>query len=140
MSRLFVSATEAALVAAFVQAAAAAGTPHGPPFEFGGVARHGPYTVKIDGNGDVMAIGNGGLSRLGVTHLGPSQIAALNADARTAHFGSLPTTTRCSDAQANPTTWVRIGSKKVTVHGPCLPAYQHLFKALVRTVRFYSSG
>jgi hypothetical protein len=140
MSKLFMSAAVATLVAAATQTATFAGTPHGPPFQFGGTARHGPYTVTIDSQGDVTATGNGGLSRIGVTHLGPTQDAALNADARAAHFGSLPAMTHCSNAQANSTTWVRIASKKVSVHGACLPAYQHLFNALVKSVNFYSSG
>jgi len=140
MSRLFVSAIVAGLVAAVGQVTAAAGMPHGPPFAFGGTARHGPYTVTIDSNGDVTTTGNGGLSRIGVTHLGSSQIAALNADARAARFGSLPAMTRCPNAQANSTTWVRIANKKVSVHGGCVPGYQQLFKALVKSVNFFSSG
>lgn len=138
MSRSVVSATVAVLVAAVGATAAAAATPHGPPFEFGGIARQGAYTVTIDANGDVTTTGNGGLSRIGRTHLAPSQIASLNADAQAARFGSFPPTTRCPNAQANSTTWVRIASKKVTVHGTCLPGYRRLLNALVTTVHFYS--
>jgi hypothetical protein len=114
--------------------------PHGPPFAFGGVARHGPYTVSIDTTGLVRATGNGGLSRLGVSHLDASEIAALNRIARAARFGSMPALTQCPAAAPNSTTWIRIGVKKVTVRGACLPAYQRVFKAFVRAVKFFSSG
>jgi hypothetical protein len=140
VTRLWVGALLAAFAGGVGLAAADVGVPKGPPFAFGGVAAHGPYTVTIDASGLVRATGNGGLSRLGVSHLGRPQVAELNRVARAARFGSLPALTRCPAAQANSTTWVSIGSKKVTVHGACLPAYQRVFKTLVATVHFFSSG
>jgi hypothetical protein len=88
----------------------------------------------------VHATGNGGLTRIGRPQLAPTELAALNRSATGARFGSLPALTRCTAATAASTTWIRVGSKKVTVDGACLPAYQRLFKALVAAVHFYTSA
>jgi hypothetical protein len=120
-------------------AAAASVTPHGPPFSFGGIGPHGAYTVNIDINGSVHAAGNGGLTRVGSPLLAPTQLNALNRSATLAHFGGFRSLTRCAGALAASTTWIRIGSKKVTVTGTCLPAYQRLFKAFVAATHFHAS-
>jgi hypothetical protein len=115
-------------------------TQHRPPFAFGGLASHGNYTVVIATDGSVRATGDGGLTRLGMPHLSRSQLAALSKSVTRAHFGSLPASTRCVGATPATTTWVRIGSKKVTVAGQCRAAYQRLFKAFVTATHLALSG
>jgi dipeptidyl aminopeptidase/acylaminoacyl peptidase len=115
-------------------------TPHGPPFAFGGLASHGLYSIVIATDGSVRATGDGGLTRLGVPHLAPSQLAALNRSITHAHFGSLPSSTRCVGATPATTTWIRVGSKKVTVAGTCLTAYQRLFTTFVKATHLTLSG
>jgi len=134
MHRLIVSIAVATTVASVVQAAAAE-TPHG--FAFGGNGPHGPYVVQVNADGSVHASGDDGLTRA-ATQITASQLAALDRRAVRAHFGSLPAHTRCSGATKNTTTWIKVGSKKVTVAGSCLVAYQQLWKALVTATRFYS--
>jgi hypothetical protein len=132
----------AVCISAFVTAAsvalsAAASTPHGPPFAFGGVGAHGAYTVSIAADGSVHATGDDGLTRA-AAQLPPSRLVAIDRRATLARFGGFPNLKRCSGATARSTTWIRIGSKKVTVVGTCLPAYQRLWKALVAATDFYS--
>ena len=97
---------------------------------------HGPYTVSVTTDGSVHATGADGLTR-SATQITPAQLAALEGRAALAHFDSMPTFTRCPGATARSTTWIRIGSKKVTVAGTCLPAYQQLRKAFVAVTHFY---
>ena len=129
-----------ALCAAVLWVAQAAGgvAQHGRSVAFGGIGPHGAYTVRIAADGYVQATGNGGLTRVGAPQLAPTQLAALDRNAALDHFGSFPDLTRCTGATAASTTWIRIGSKKVTVVGICLPAYQRLFKAFVAATRFYA--
>jgi hypothetical protein len=134
MRRLFVSIVMAAAVVSVVQAAAG-DTPHG--FVFGGNGPHGPYVVQINADGSVHASGDDGLTRA-TTQITTSQLAALDRRAARVHFGSFPAHTRCSGATKNTTTWIKFGSKKVTVAGSCLVAYQQLWKALVTATQFYS--
>jgi hypothetical protein len=115
--------------------------PHGPPFAFGGGAAHGPYAVTVAIDGSVHVTGSEGLMRIGVTQLGPARIAALNRLTLTVRFASLPAVTHCSGPPSNSTTsWIRVGRKKVTVHGACLSGYQRLLRALKGAVHLTSSG
>ena len=134
----------AVCISAFVTAAsvalsAAASTPHGPPFAFGGVGPHGAYTVSIAADGSVHATGDEGLIRT-ASQLLPSRLVAIDRSATLARFGGFPNLKRCPGATARSATWIRIGSKKVTVVGTCLPAYQRLWKALVAATGLYSGG
>lgn len=138
MPRIFVSIVVVTAVASGVQSAAA-GQPHGPPFAFGGYRPHGAYVVRIDGDGSVHASGGGGLTRAAV-QVSSSQLVALDRRATRARFGSFPAYTRCSGATTNTTTWIRIGSKKVTVAGTCFDAYQQLWKAFVAATHLFFSG
>jgi hypothetical protein len=112
---------------------------HGPPFAFGGNGPHGAYVVRIKGDGSVHASGDDGLTRA-AAQITASQLAALERGSTRAHFGALPSYTRCSGSTRNATTWIQIGSKKVTVAGTCLAAYQKLWKALVAATHFFMSG
>jgi hypothetical protein len=125
-----------------VAGAQAAGSraPQGPPFAFGGSAVHGPYIVTVATDGSVRVTGSAGLMRIGVTRLDSARIAALNRLALNVRFGTLPAVTHCSVTSSKPTSWVRIGAKKVTVHGTCLSGYQRLLKALRAAVHLTSSG
>jgi hypothetical protein len=136
--RLFLFIAVLTAAASTVQSATA-GEPHGPPFAFGGNGPLGPYVVAIGRDGSVHASGDGGLTRA-ATHIASSQLAALDRRAARAHFGSFPAHTRCSGATKRTTTWIQIGSKKVTVAGTCLDAYQHLWKAFVAATDFFMSG
>jgi hypothetical protein len=106
---------------------------------FGGLGPHGAYTVTIAADGSVRATGNGGLARVGVPRLSPSQLASLNRSATAAHFGSLPPVTRCPGVTPSTTTWIHVGTRKVSVAGPCVSAYQRLLKAFVAATRFFMS-
>ena len=107
-----------------------------PRFAFGGVGVHGPYTVSIASDGSVHATGAEGLIR-SASHITLVQLAALDRRATLARFTSLPTLTRCPGATARSTTWIRIGSKKVTVVGTCLPAYQKLRSAFLTATNLF---
>jgi hypothetical protein len=133
--RLVASVVVFTAVTSVVQSAAAQ-TPRG--FVFGGNGPHGPYVVQINADGSVHASGDDGLTRA-TTQITASQLAALDSRAIRAHFGSFPAHTRCGGATKNTTTWIKLGSKKVTVAGTCLDAYQRLWKALVTATRFYAS-
>jgi hypothetical protein len=135
MRRLLVSIAVFAAGASAVQSAAAQ-TAHG--IVFGGNGPHGPYVVQINADGSVHASGDDGLTRA-TTQITPSQLAALDRRAARVHFGSFPAHTRCSGATKNTTTWIKVGSKEVTVAGTCLAAYQQLWKALVTATQFYAS-
>ena len=138
MRRFFVSIATFTAVASAGQSAAAV-TPHGPPFAFGGNGPHGAYIVQVVGDGSVHVSGDDGLTRA-ATQISPSQLVVLNSRAVHLHFGSFPPYTRCSGATSHTTTWIRIGSKKVTVAGTCLDAYQQLWKAFVAVTHFFMSG
>jgi hypothetical protein len=138
MRRLLVSIVILTAVTSVVQSAAAT-TPHGPPFTFGGNGLHGAYVVQVNADGSVHASGDGGLTRA-ATRVSSSQLVALDRRATRAHFGKFPSYTRCSGATRYTTTWIRIGSKKVTVAGICLDAYQQLWKAFVGATHFFMSG
>jgi hypothetical protein len=138
--RLGASACVAVVVVAAGHAARGR-APQGPPFAFGGSAVHGPYIVTVAADGSVHVRGGAGLMRIGATQLGSARIAALNRLALNVRFGSLPTVTHCSATPSNATpSWIRVGSKKVTVYGTCLPGYQRLLKALRAAVHLFSSG
>lgn len=108
---------------------------------FGGIGTLGPYTVTIVADGSVHATGDGGLTRVGAPQLSAAQLAALNRSVVLSHFGSLPALTRCPGATPYTTTWIRVGSKKVTVAGvECSGAYQRLHKAFLAATRFYASS
>jgi hypothetical protein len=138
MRRLLVSIAIFTAVASAVQSATAE-TPHGPPFTFGGNGLHGAYAVQVNADGSVHASGDGGLTRA-ATRISSRQLVALDRRATRGHFGNFPTYTRCSGATRYTTTWIRIGSKKVTVAGTCLDAYQQLWKAFVAATHFFMSG
>jgi hypothetical protein len=138
MRGLVVSVAVLTAVASGVESAAA-GQPHGPPFAFGGNGPHGAYVVRIHGDGSVHASGDGGLTRA-ATQVTSSELVSLDRRAVRAHFGSLPSYTRCNGAARNTTTWIEVGSKKVTVAGTCLDAYQQLWKAFVASTHFFMSG
>jgi hypothetical protein len=120
--------------------AAAALPPKGPPFAFGGTGPYGAYTVVIKADGSVQASGNGGLTRVGAPHLGPAQLASLNRSVTHSGFGGMLAATHCPQGTSGSATWIRVGSKTVTVEGTCRLAYQRLFKALVATTRFFMSS
>jgi hypothetical protein len=138
MRRLVVSIAILTAVASAVQTATAK-TPHGPPFTFGGNGLHGAYVVQLNVDGSVHASGDGGLTRA-ATRVSSSQLVALDRRATRVHFGEFPSSTRCSGATRYTTTWIRIGSKKVTVAGICLDPYQQLWKAFVAATHFFMSG
>lgn len=121
-----------------VGAASAAG-PKAPPFAFGGVSRVGAYAVTVTADGSVHATGAEGLTRVGAPRLTPAQLAALNRSVGLAHFGALPALTRCPGRSSGSTSWIRVGSKKVTVDGACVPVFHQLFRTFVTATRFYVS-
>jgi hypothetical protein len=137
MRRLFVL-TVAFTAFASVGQSATAVTPHGPPFAFGGNGLHGPYIVHVNGDGSVQTSGDEGLTRA-ATQISPSQLVALNSRAAHVHFGSFPPYTRCTGGTRLTTTWIQVGSKKVTVAGTCIDAYQQLWRALVAATHFFRS-
>ena len=133
--RMVLSVAVFAAVASVSQSAAAA-TPHG--FTFGGNALHGSYVVQVNADGSVHVSGDDGLTR-STTQISESEVVALDQRAKRAHFGGFPAYTHCSRATKLTTTWIRIGSKKVTVAGTCFAAYQQLRTAFVTATRFYLS-
>lgn len=122
---------------AFVVQSAGADTPRG--FAFGGNGPHGAYVVQVSADGSIHASGAEGLTR-SASQIALSQLVAFDRRATRMHFGSFPAYTRCIGATRRTTTWIRIGSKKVTVAGTCFVAYQQLWKAVVTATRFYVSG
>ena len=77
-----------------------------------------------------------GAAQIGRAKLSRIQLGELNRLAATGAFGTLPPMTRCPAALPDvATTFIRVGPRKVSVHGTCVPAFRQLWAALARAVR-----
>ena len=125
-------ALAAVLAAAALVPAAGASQQRGFAFgRSGGNIR--PFRVVITTDGGVTVTG---AARIGRMHLTRVQLGVVNRIAATGSFGSLPRTTSCAGTLPDvATTFIRVGPRTVTVHGSCVPEFQHLWAALVHAVK-----
>ena len=119
---------------ALALASPAAGAATGSGYSFG---RQGgniiPFTVTVSARGRVHATGP---VKVGRTHLSAAQLAAVAGAARSAGFASLPTQTLCPGTLPDvAATFVAVGSKRVMVHGNCVPRYAKVWNALSAAVK-----
>lgn len=92
-----------------------------------------PFRVVIATDGTVRVSGPVTVGRRKVARL---QLGELNRLAATSGFDTLPPRTSCPQTLPDVAeTYIRVGPLTVHVHGPCVAAYQRLWKALGRAVR-----
>jgi len=92
-----------------------------------------PFTVSISNDGVVHTTGAVTVRRQKLTLL---QIAALNRVAATNGFSAMPAATNCPGTLPDvAATFVRVGARKVQVHGACVAAYQRVWTALAHAVK-----
>src|SRR5215467_13664264 len=125
-----------ALGVAVLVPSAGASTKTGFAFgRFGGSIR--PYTVVISTGGTVrtscpVQVRHVQLSRI--------QLGELNKLAATSAFATMPKATTCPGVLPDvASTFIRVGPRRVAVHGSCAKDYQQLWKALVQAVRLVQS-
>jgi hypothetical protein len=124
----------APLAAAVLVAGVPSGGAAGTAYEFGRAGGNIlPYTVTISASGVVRASGPVAVGR---TRLDASRLAALHRLVLTLRFAALPARTLCTgtlpDAAA---TFIRVGARRVLVHGGCVPRYTRLWLALDKAVQ-----
>lgn len=124
----------AAAVALAVVAGAGAATVPAQGFAFGRVGGNIiPFTVTISAGGRVRSQGPVRIGRHTLTH---AQLVALAAVAARAHFSTLPPTTECPGTLPDvASTFVRVGTRTVRVHGGCVPRYTRVWNALNAAVK-----
>lgn len=92
-----------------------------------------PFSVSITNDGAVQTTGP---VTVGRKHLSRLQIAALNRMAALNGFSSLPRLTACPGTLPDvAATFVRVGPRRVQVHGRCMPAFERVYNALVHAVK-----
>lgn len=91
-----------------------------------------PYTVTIAAGG---AVHTSGPVTVGQRHLSATKLAALRRLAQRTGFSTLPLSKSCAGALPDvASTFIRVGSRTVRVHGSCLEAYNRFWLALTRAV------
>lgn len=127
----------ALLAAAVVAAGAPADAAGQTAYAFGRTGGNiRPYTVTISTAGVVRTSGP---VSVGLRRLDARQLATLHRLAVTVRFATLPATTLCAGTLPDVgATFVRVGSRRVLVHGDCVPRYARLWGALTRAVRLSS--
>jgi hypothetical protein len=91
-----------------------------------------PYTVTISASGVVRTVGPVSVGR---KQLRAKQLATLRRLVLLAHFASLPKTTLCAGVLPDfASTFIRVGTRRVLVHGDCVTRYAGLWLALSRAV------
>jgi hypothetical protein len=92
-----------------------------------------PYAVSIASDGRVRVSGPATTARAKLT---AAQLASLDRAAADARFASLPAMTNCPGTLPDvATTFIRVGTKTVRVHGDCVARYAKLFTALSHAVK-----
>jgi hypothetical protein len=96
-----------------------------------------PYTVSIATDGLIHSSGPVTAGRM---KLSAAQLASLDRAVAATRFASLPAMTNCPGTLPDiATTFIRVGTKTVRVHGSCVPRFSKLFTALSDAVKL-SSG
>ncbi len=123
-----------ALTAVAAAVTASGGGAAGRGFAFGRIGGNiRPYTVTIASGGAVRVSGP---VTVGRRQLDATQLAALTRAAAEARFAALPGSTQCAGTLPDvASTFIRVGARRVRVHGSCLPRYNRLWRALGRAVR-----
>jgi hypothetical protein len=92
-----------------------------------------PFTVTISNDGVVRSTG---AVTVGTKKLTRLQIAVLNRVAAANGFGAMPPATNCAGTLPDvAATYVRVGPRRVQVHGACVPAYRRVWNALSHAVK-----
>ena len=92
-----------------------------------------PYTVTISATGVVRASGP---IAVGTKRLKPTQLATLRRLAVKLRFGALPAKTLCTGTLPDvAATFIRVGSRRVLVHGECVARYTRFWLALSKAVQ-----
>ena len=124
----------AAVAVAAAATAAAGGAASQGGFAFGrtgGSIR--PYTVTIAAGG---AVRTSGPITVAQRHLDATKLAALRRLAQRTGFATLPLSKSCTGTLPDvASTFIRVGSRTVRVHGSCLAAYNRFWLALTQAVR-----
>jgi hypothetical protein len=92
-----------------------------------------PFTISISNDGIVRTTGPVHVGRRKLTL---QQIGTLNRVAATNGFSAMAAATNCHGTLPDvAATFVRVGARRVQVHGACVPAYQRVWQALARAVK-----
>ncbi len=126
--------TRIVLAAAIVLAVAVPAAASAARYSFG---RQGgniaPYTVSIAADGGVFATGP---VKVGRTTLTAAQLATLAKTVAAASFSTLPATTFCLGTLPDfASSWISVGSRKVSVRGSCSPRFSRVWTALAGAAR-----
>jgi len=131
-SALLLAVVVLALLAAACGGASAAGH---TPIAFGITGGNlAPYRVTIQPNGSVRIRGAGLTSR---RHITPARVRNLQREIQQAHLASR----RCAGVLPDVASqYIRLGGRRVTVHGTCDQRFQSVWNDLLRGVALLRTG
>jgi hypothetical protein len=123
-----------ALVLAAVALAIAAPAASAARYSFGRAGGNiEPYTISITSHGAVYATGPVKVGRTSVT---AAQLASLAKTVSAADFTTLPAATFCLGTLPDfASTWISVGSHRVSVRGSCSPRFARVWSALASAVQ-----